>query len=45
MKYIISERQYKLLVENEDLNIDIEQDDVSLTIYIKMGDTSVGEGR
>ena len=43
MKYIISERQYRLLVENEDLNIDIEQDDVSLTIYIKVGDTSVGE--
>ena len=43
MKYIISERQYRLLVENDDLNIDIEQDDVSLTIYIKVGDTSVGE--
>ena len=43
MKYIISERQYRLLVENEDLNIDIEQDDVSLTIYIKVGDISVGE--
>jgi predicted RNA-binding protein YlqC (UPF0109 family) len=43
MKYIITEQQYKLLLENQDLNIDLEQDDVSLTIYIKVGDTSVGE--